>query len=115
MTPGVVFKPSIAQDAAGIRTEPLVSVPKETGVIPDATATAEPLDDPPTIQLGSRGFRHLEKLLFCDVAPQAYGAITAVPKILAPASCSFVIARARVTFASAYPVLTPNPGICCSN
>ena len=36
-----------AQQAAGTRIEPPVSVPKATSADPFATATAEPLDDPP--------------------------------------------------------------------
>src|SRR5689334_21073827 len=44
--PQVVFRPAIPQQAAGIRTEPPVSVPRATSASPVATATAEPLDDP---------------------------------------------------------------------
>src|ERR1700724_1621169 len=39
------------QQAAGTRMEPAVSVPKATSAIPLATATAEPLDEPPGIIL----------------------------------------------------------------
>src|SRR6185437_7118627 len=45
--PQVVFRPAIPQQAAGIRTEPPVSVPRATSASPAATATAEPLEDPP--------------------------------------------------------------------
>ncbi len=54
--PQVVFRPAIPQQAAGIRTEPPVSVPRATSASSAATATAEPLDDPPGRRRGSSGF-----------------------------------------------------------
>jgi hypothetical protein len=51
MSPKVVFKPTTPQQAAGTRTEPAESVPKEISALPSATATAEPLDEPPGINL----------------------------------------------------------------
>src|SRR6201981_3334420 len=53
--PQVVFRPAIPQQAAGIRTEPPVSVPRATSASPAATATAEPLEDPPGSRRGSSG------------------------------------------------------------
>ena len=49
--PNVVFRPTTPQSAAGIRIEPAESVPKATSASSFATATAEPLDDPPGIKL----------------------------------------------------------------
>src|SRR5208283_3654104 len=49
--PKVVFKPTMPQQAAGTRMEPAVSVPKATSAVPFATATAEPLDEPPGMSL----------------------------------------------------------------
>jgi hypothetical protein len=42
---------TMPQQAAGTRTEPAVSVPKATSTGPSAAATADPLDDPPGINL----------------------------------------------------------------
>ncbi len=56
-TPKVVLSPATPQHAAGLRIEPAVSVPKPTSASPTATATAEPLDEPPGMRLGSSGLR----------------------------------------------------------
>ena len=45
------------QRAAGIRTEPAVSVPIAATHIPEATAAAEPDDEPPVIRVVSQGLR----------------------------------------------------------
>jgi hypothetical protein len=47
MSPNVVFKPEMPQQAAGTRMEPAVSVPSATSARLSATATAEPLEEPP--------------------------------------------------------------------
>src|SRR5690606_38143786 len=49
--PTVVLKPKMPHRAAGTRTEPPVSLPSAKAHSPAATATAEPLLDPP----GRRG------------------------------------------------------------
>ena len=48
--PTVVFSPTVPLRAAGMRTEPPVSVPMAMGAIPEATATPEPLLEPPGTQ-----------------------------------------------------------------
>ena len=53
--PCVVFRPHTPQHAAGIRTEPPVSHPNATSASPVATATADPLEEPPGISPGSSG------------------------------------------------------------
>ena len=45
--PTVVFKPVTPQKAAGIRTEPPVSLPMAAAAMPSVTETAAPEDDPP--------------------------------------------------------------------
>src|SRR5262245_26082389 len=45
--PTVVFNPTVPHRAAGMRTEPPVSLPRAMGTIPAATATPEPLLEPP--------------------------------------------------------------------
>jgi hypothetical protein len=47
MVLNVGLKPVIPQNAAGLRTEPLVSEPIAPSVNPAATAAAAPLDEPP--------------------------------------------------------------------
>jgi hypothetical protein len=47
--------PKIPQWLAGSRTEQALSVPSENSAIPDATATADPLDEPPGMRFGARG------------------------------------------------------------
>ena len=48
--PTVVFRPVTPHQAAGSRTEPPVSVPMAQGTSRAATATPEPLLDPPGVR-----------------------------------------------------------------
>ena len=59
------------QQAAGIRTEPPVSLPNATSASPIATATAEPLDDPPGTRPGSRGLTGVPNQGLTPVTPSA--------------------------------------------
>ncbi|MNP67606.1 hypothetical protein D3C76_1634580 [compost metagenome] len=52
MRPKVGLKPNTPQQAAGTRTEPPVSVPREKSQRPAATAAAEPLEEPPGTRPG---------------------------------------------------------------
>ena len=45
--PQVVFSPTTPDKLAGIRIEPPPSIPRARGQIPEATATADPLLEPP--------------------------------------------------------------------
>src|SRR5215475_12297754 len=45
--PREVFMPTTPQKQAGVRSEPPVSLPSAAGTSPPATATADPLEDPP--------------------------------------------------------------------
>ena len=83
--PQVVFRPAIPQQAAGIRTEPPVSVPRATSASPAATATAEPLDDPPGIRRGSAGFTGVPDHGLIPLADQHSSARLVLPTIRAPA------------------------------
>src|SRR5437016_6616633 len=68
------------QYEAGRMMEAAVCVPSATGTIPSATAAADPLEDPPGVRAGSRGF-----LVF----PGEYTAnsvVTVFPRMIAPAS-----------------------------
>src|SRR6516162_5198050 len=83
--PQVVFRPAIPQQAAGIRTEPPVSVPRAASASPAATATAEPLDDPPGSRPGSAGFTGVPDQGFTPLADQHSSVRLVLPTIRAPA------------------------------
>src|SRR5271154_5513437 len=53
--PGVGRKPTMPQNAAGLRNEPPVSEPVHSGTMPVASATAEPPDEPAAERVGSNG------------------------------------------------------------
>ena len=53
--PNVGLMPVMPHSAAGMRTEPPVSGPSASGAMPDATATAEPLLDPPGMRSRPHG------------------------------------------------------------
>jgi len=55
--PGEGRKPTMPQNAAGMRSEPPVSEPVQSGSMPVASATAEPPDEPPQVRAGSNGLR----------------------------------------------------------
>ena len=48
------MRPTSPHNAAGMRTEPPVSVPSAAGAIPAATATADPEDEPPATRCTAR-------------------------------------------------------------
>src|SRR5438105_6823844 len=54
--PYVGLSPTTPHSAAGCRTEPPVSVPSAHTACPDATAAADPDDDPPGTRSRSHGF-----------------------------------------------------------
>ena len=55
--PKLGFSPTMPDQEAGIRTEPPMSLPSARGTQPDATAAAEPPEEPPGDRVGSHGFR----------------------------------------------------------
>ncbi len=81
-TPGEGRKPTTPHMAAGIRSEPPVSEPVQTGSISQARATAEPPDEPPALRRGSNGL---------PVAPH-----TGL-RVLAPAPNSGTLVLATIT------------------
>ncbi|KYC84621.1 hypothetical protein CHCC14819_4468 [Bacillus licheniformis] len=54
-SPCVGRNPKIPQYEEGILTDPPVSVPRAKSVIPEAAATADPLEDPPGILSMAQG------------------------------------------------------------
>ena len=53
--PGDGRKPTTPQNEAGLRNEPPVSEPVQTGSMSVASATAEPPDEPPALSIGLNG------------------------------------------------------------
>src|SRR3984885_15327650 len=86
MRPQVVFSPQIPQQAAGIRIDPPVSVPYATSASPVATATADPLDDPPGASEGSSGFSGVPNHGLIPVTPSASSCRLVLPTTRAPAA-----------------------------
>src|SRR5690242_21862246 len=72
------------QYAAGIRTEPPVSVPRASAHAPAATSAADPPEDPPEVREGSRGLR-VSPTSGC-ANPAAYSRHWVVANTSAPAS-----------------------------
>src|SRR5262245_26507117 len=80
--------PTMPHSAAGCRTDPPVSDPKERGVRPAATATADPPLDPPGIRSVAHGFREGPYAEFSVDEPMANSSQTVLPTTIAPAASS---------------------------
>src|SRR5690625_1193458 len=76
-------------NAAGILTDPPVSVPKEAIVISDVKAAPDPPLEPPEIFSKFHGLWQGPKCGLLFVAPQAYSCIFNFPVKIAPASLNF--------------------------
>ena len=84
--PGEGRKPTTPQNAAGLRSEPPVSEPVQTGSMSVASAAAEPPDEPPGLSMGLNGLPvapHTGLRLF-EPAPNS-GTLV-LPTTTAPAS-----------------------------
>ncbi len=84
--PQVVLSPVVPQHAAGMRTDPPVSLPKATSASSVATATAAPLDEPPGTSRGSSGFTGVPYQGFTPVTPKASSCRLVRPTMRAPAA-----------------------------
>ncbi|MCY1450819.1 hypothetical protein D9M71_676550 [compost metagenome] len=84
--PKVGFRPITPQQAAGMRTEPPVSVPRAKSARPAATAAAEPLDEPPGMRPGYSGLLAVPFQLFRPVVPKASSCRLVLPVMRQPAS-----------------------------
>ena len=80
------MKPTTPQAAAGWRTLPPASVPGAWSTMPDATATAEPDDEPPGTRSRSCGLRHVGRPGVWPIIPQAICVIASLPSEIAPAA-----------------------------
>lgn len=88
IAPCVGRMPTTPQHAAGIRTEPPVSVPSATGTMPAATAAAEPLLDPPDMCPNACGLRVGPVAARSPVGPFANSCVVVFPITIAPARLS---------------------------
>ncbi len=71
-----------------MRMDPPVSLPMATGARPAATATADPLLEPPAMwcTVGAAGFQGVPFAWFVPQLPMANSTICVVPSKIAPAS-----------------------------
>ncbi|MNT08205.1 hypothetical protein D3C72_1429400 [compost metagenome] len=88
ISPRVVLSPVTPFRAAGIRTEPPVSEPSAAGASPAATATPDPLDEPPGTRCcrRSQGLRGVPMTGFVPQPPNANSTMWVLPNITMPAS-----------------------------
>src|SRR5271169_4218754 len=88
--PIVVLSPVRPHHAAGSRTEPPVSVPIAQGANPAATATPEPLLDPPGVRAtsGSHGFHGVPLCWLVPQPPIANSTVCVLPMTISPAAIS---------------------------
>src|SRR5438093_2671743 len=76
--------------AAGILTEPPVSVPIATGASPAEMATPEPLEDPPGVRWTARshGLRGVPMCVLVPQLPMANSTVCVLPRTIIPAPMS---------------------------
>src|SRR6202011_5951552 len=86
MRPTVVLSPVTPHQDAGSRTDPPVSVPTAQGASLAATATPEPLLEPPGVRAvsGSHGFHGVPKCRFVPQPPNANSTIWVLPRTIKP-------------------------------
>src|SRR5438132_8122470 len=97
--PIVVLSPVRPHHEAGNRTEPPVSVPIAQGAKPAATATPEPLLDPPGVRWTARshGFHGVPRVWLVPQPPIANSTVCVLPITISPAAsrrCARVAATA---------------------
>src|SRR6267154_3453693 len=95
VSPGVGRMPTMPQNAAGIRMEQPKSVPWASGSMPEATATAEPPDEPAGLSSGFQGLRVGPNSALTVLAPVANSGVLVLASTMAPAAF-----RRRTTSAS---------------
>ena len=132
MLPTVGLNPTTPQNAAGMRIEPPVSLPMDACPNRSATATPEPLDEPPACRAGSQGLQTSPVHGFSPVAPSAISCMFVLANTSAPASrrrrttalsCGGSTGKgARVPAAMGAPsswnrsftlIHAPSSGLCC--
>jgi hypothetical protein len=103
------LKPTMPQSAAGIRTEPPVSLPIAISAMPSPTVTAAPDDEPPGMRARSHGLPGVPKCGLAPIAPSANSVMLVLATITAPAARSrrTTGASAAAGFASSARILEP--------
>ncbi len=84
--PGDGRNPTTPQIAAGIRSEPPVSEPVQTGSMSQASAAAEPPDEPPAISAGSNGLPVAPQTGLREFAPAPNSGTLVLAVTIAPAA-----------------------------
>jgi hypothetical protein len=109
--PRAVVSPTTPQHAAGMRFEPAVSVPNPTSASPVATATVDPLEEPPGTRRGSLGFTGVPAQWFTPLADQHSSVSAVFPATCAPASRADATTAASLTAGSAISATTGHPAV----
>ena len=82
------------QKCAGMRSEPLMSLPRSSGDRPAATAAAPPPELPPGVRSRFHGLFVRPKIGLTDCPPAASGGKLVLPRMIAPACRSSATAAA---------------------
>src|SRR5689334_16654728 len=83
--PGVGRKPTMPQNAAGLRSDPPVSEPEQIGTMLVASATAEPPEEPAAERMGSNGLPVAPYTALRVFAPAPNSGVLVLPTTIAPA------------------------------
>ncbi|CAB4591847.1 unannotated protein [freshwater metagenome] len=86
MRPSDGFRPTMPHHAAGMRTDPPMSLPSASATQPLATAAAEPPLDPPGVREGSCGLRVTPHSGLSVMPAWANSGVLVLPTMMAPAS-----------------------------
>ena len=115
--PGVGRRPTTLQNAAGLRSEPPMSLPSATGTKPAASAAAAPPDDPPAERPCRYGLWVTPKTGLKVCEPAANSGTFVFPIRMAPAAFSRATtssSRAGTVFAcSGEPHVVRMPPVAC--
>src|SRR5262250_481184 len=98
MRPNVGLKPTRPQYEAGRTFEPIVWVPRASGIMRAATAAAEPLDEPPGVHARFHGLR------VGAGSVVANSVVWSLPSRIAPAALSR--ATAVASYSGTKPAMT---------
>src|SRR5262249_33789343 len=83
--PATDENPQRRRIAAGIRNDPPVSEPVQTGSMSHASATAEPPEEPPALSRGSKGFPVAPHTKLRVFAPAPNSGTLVLQRMIAPA------------------------------
>ncbi|MCY1228889.1 hypothetical protein D9M72_412330 [compost metagenome] len=86
--PGEGRNPTTPHLAAGMRSEPPVSDPVQTGRKSAASAAAEPPEEPPALRFGLKGLPVAPQTALREFAPAPISGILVLPTTMAPAARS---------------------------